>query len=83
MPQETERVQVEFLGETFTIKGDISREEVRKTSDYLQEQIEFIQARFPKQAAKNVAILTAFTIANEFIRVRKDYEALVSILDRD
>jgi cell division protein ZapA len=83
MPQEPERVQVVFLGEAFTVKGDATREQIRKTSDYLQEQLESMKTRFPTLTAKNIAILTAFTIADELIRVRKDYEALVSILDNE
>ena len=81
MPQEPERVQVELLGETFTVKGDATREEIKKTSDYLQEQFDSMKARFPMLSAKHVAILTAFNIADELIRLRKDYEALVSILE--
>ena len=81
MLQETERVQVALLGETFTVKGDATREEIRKTSDYLQERFDSTKARFPSLNGKNVAILTAFNLADELIRLRKDYETLVSILD--
>ena len=82
MPLEPERIQVEFLGETFTVKGESAGDEIRKTSDYLKEQLELTKTRFPTLTAKNTAILTAFNLANELIRVRKDYEALVSILDK-
>jgi len=82
MPNDPERIQVEFLGETFTVKGDSSKEEIKKTSDYLQEQLDFLKMRYPSLTAKNLAILTAFTLADELLRVRKDYAALVSILDK-
>ena len=82
MPQDHERIQVEFLGETFTIKGTTSREEVRKTSDYLQGQLGSLKSRYPSLTSKNLAILTAFTLADELVRVQRDYEALVSILDK-
>jgi cell division protein ZapA len=81
MPQEPERVQVELLGELFTVKGGATREDIRKTGDFLDEQFESMKARFPSLNAKNVAILTAFHIADELIRLRKDYEALVSVLE--
>ena len=83
MPQNDERIQVEFLGETFTVKGEASGEEIRRTGEYLQEQLDFLRSRYPSLTAKNLAILTAFNLANELLRVRKDYDALVSILDRE
>ncbi|MCL1805833.1 MAG: cell division protein ZapA [Clostridiales bacterium] len=82
MPDEQDRIQIAFLGETFTVKGDSSREEIKKTSDYLQEQLDFLKVRYPSLTAKNLAILTAFTLADELLRTRRDYEAIVSILDK-
>jgi cell division protein ZapA len=82
MPQEQERIQVEILGEIFTVKGEANREEIIRTSNYLNEQLSVLKSRHPNMNAKNLAILGAFNLADEFLRIRKDYEALVSILDR-
>ena len=81
MPIYTDRIQVEILGETFTIKEGARREEVGRTRDYLQEQMELLKIRYPGLTSKNLAILTAFNLADELLRVRKDYEALISLLD--
>ena len=82
MPQYQDRIQIELLGETFTIKGDASQEEVRRTRDYLNKQMELLKSRYPGLMAKNLALLTAFNLADELLRVKKDYEDLVSILDK-
>ena len=82
MQNSQDRIQIEILGETFTVKGDAQREEVKKTGDYLQEQIELLKIRYPSLTAKNLAILAAFNLADELLRVRRDYEALVSLLDK-
>ena len=82
MPRYQERIQVEFLGETFTIKGEASREEVQRTSEYLNAQMDSLKSRYPALPAKSLAILAAFNLADELLKVRKDYEALVSILDK-
>ena len=72
---------MDFLGETFTIKEG-SPEDVGRTRDYLNEQMELMKSRYPSLTAKNLAILTAFNLADELLRVRKDYETLISLLDR-
>ena len=83
MPQYFEqRIQVEFLGETFTIKEGARQEDVGRTRDYLNEQMEILKKRYPVLTAKNLAILTAFTLADELLRIKKDYETLVSLLDK-
>ena len=83
MPQnDKERIRVEFLGETFTLKGNVDKEEVQKTSDCLNEQMELLKSRYPNLTAKGLAVLSAFHLANELLQARKDYEALVSLLDR-
>ena len=83
MPQYHGRIQVEFLGETFTVKEGARSDDVRRTRDYLNEQMELMKIRYPGLTAKNLAILTAFNLADELLRVKKDYEALVSILDNE
>ena len=78
---EPERIQVELLGENFTVRGDSSRDHILKTAAYLNGQFDDLQARYPALSHKNLALLASFHLADELLRVRKDYEALVSILD--
>ena len=82
MPTDDERIQVEILGETFMVKGKATNEEIRRTSDYLREQLNIMKGRHPSLTAKKLAVLTAFYLTDELLRVRKDYEALISILDK-
>ena len=81
MASEPERIQVELLGETFTVRGGASRDDILQTAAYLNEQLGVLQTRHPSLSQRNLAILTAFHIADELLRVQKDYEALVSMLD--
>lgn len=82
MPIDTYRVQVELLGEVFSVRDDSAGEEVRVISAFLSEQIDALKARYPALSAKKLAVLAAFHLADELLRVRKDYEALISILDK-
>jgi len=81
MTLDMDRVQVEILGETFTVKGETDGEDIRRTGDFLQEQLETLQARYPTLSDKRLAILAAFRLADELLQVRRNYETLVSILD--
>ena len=82
MTQDRDRLQVTFLGETFTIKGETNHEEIEKTSRFLNEQFNDLKARCPSLSHKNLAILAAFNLAMDMLRLRKDYEDLVEILDK-
>lgn len=82
MPQNQNRMQVQFLGETFTVKGAATKDEIKKTSDYLNQQLDYLHKRCPLLTQKNLAILTAFNLADELLRVKRDYEELVAILDK-
>jgi len=76
-----DRTQVEVLGETFSVRDTSAGEDVRKTYEYLHEQLVLLQARYPSLSAKRLAVLAAFHLADELLHVRKDYETLISILD--
>jgi len=82
MRYEQSRVQVELLGETFTIKGADSIEEVETTAVYLSEKLNQMKERFPMLNPKGQAILTALELTEELLRLRKDYEAMTALLDR-
>ena len=76
-----DRVPVEVLGETFTVRGDPSGGEVQKVHDYLQEQIAALLERYPYLSEKKLAVLVAFNLADELLRVQADYKDLISIID--
>lgn len=82
MPNDQERIPVEFLGETFMVKGDATSDEIQRTCDYLQEQLDILKNRYPSLTAKKLAVMTAFHLSDELLRIRKDYEALISLLDK-
>ena len=80
MLSEPERVQVELLGESFTVRG-ASRDELINTAAFLSEQLDSLLDRYPSLSHKNLALLASFHLADELLRLRKDYMAIVSMLD--
>ena len=81
MAMDQGRIQIELMGESFTVRGDSSRDDIMRTASYLNDQLNTMQMRYPSLSQKNLVLLCAFHLADELWRVKKDYEALVSILD--
>ena len=81
MLERDNRMQVELLGESFTVKGGATPEEIKKTSAFLNERLQNLKERSPMLSPKSLAILTAFSLAEELLSLSKDYEVLAAILD--
>ena len=77
------RVQITVLGETFTVKGAGSAQEVELVGDFLAGEIDAVKQRLPSVSPKSLAILTAYSLAEELLRLRKDYGEILSILNLD
>ena len=77
-----ERVHIEILGEKFTVKGDSTKEEIEKAGNHLTGELRRLKTRFSTMSDKNLLILTAFNLTEEFLRLKKDYEELASMLDK-
>jgi len=77
------RVAVEILGEQYIIKGSADSEHICEVSNYLTKKIDEMQLRNPHLSAKRIAILASFNMADELLRLKKDYTALVQLLDKN
>lgn len=75
------RVDLEILGETYTIKGSVSPAHIQKINRYLNKQLEAIQDHNSQLNNKAVLILTAFNMADELLRLKKDYDDLIQLLE--
>ena len=82
MSQERERIQISLLGETFTIKGETNQEEMVRAGQFLNEQLVDLKMRCPALSQKHLAILAAVNMTVDLLRLKKDYEDLVLILDK-
>lgn len=77
-----ESIRIELMGERFSLKGTADKEAVLKTADYLNREIEAINRRYPGLTPKQMALLAAFNITDELLRIQKEYQELTGLLDR-
>jgi cell division protein ZapA (FtsZ GTPase activity inhibitor) len=82
MSSHQNKVQVEILGEVFTVKGDAYKQDIINTNVFLNEQLQALQKRNPLLTPKHLALLAAFNMAESLLRTKKDYEEIAGILDK-
>lgn len=70
-------LNVEILGQSFTISSDADEGYVLRVAGYVNDKMQEL-SRASKPAAKsNVAMLTALNIADEYHRLKEAHEVMV------
>lgn len=77
-----EPIRIELVGERFTLKGTADKEAAFAAADYLNQEVEAINRRYPGLTPKQMSLLAAFNITDELLRTRKEYQELTNLLDR-
>ena len=77
-----DRVQMEILGESFSVRGDPASGDIQKVEAFLKGELDSLLERYPNLSEKRLAVLAAFDLADELLRVRTDYQQLISIIDK-
>ena len=75
-------LDVEILGQKFTISSDAEEGYMLKVADYVDSKMQEL-AQSPKPVAKaNVAMLAALNIADEYYRLKDAHEAVLRRLNQ-
>ena len=75
-------LDVEILGQKFTISSDAEEGYMLKVAGYVDGKMQELM-RSPKSVAKtNVAMLAALNIADEYHRLKDTHEAILNRLDQ-
>ena len=89
---EPQRVEVEILGQKYTIRSEADPSYVRDLAAYVEKRVKSVEGQVRGQDAVKALALTALYIADELFRARQDagkYEgdlpkrigAMVDVLD--
>jgi len=75
-------LDVEILGQKFTISSDAEESHMLKVAGYVDEKMqEFLRSSKPV-AKSNVAMLAALNIADEYHRLKDAHEAILSKINQ-
>ncbi|MCS5695540.1 MULTISPECIES: cell division protein ZapA [Desulfofundulus] len=80
--QET-RVEVEIFGEYYILKGNEPEEYLRMLAQYVNKKIRQVITRNPRLGLSKAALLTALNIADELMKLQKEYDELAELLEMD
>ena len=74
------KVTVEIFGENYALKGDVEPERIMEVAELLDARMKQIARGNPRLSTARIAVLTALNIADEYMRLEKDYKQLVQML---
>jgi cell division protein ZapA len=75
-------VDVEIMGQKFTLRSEEEEIYVRKLAGYVDGKMQEVIKTTQPLAKFNLAMLTALNIADEYHRLEERYEAVVNRLSR-
>jgi cell division protein ZapA len=75
-------LDVEILGQKFTISSDAEEGYMLKVADYVDGKMQEVMRASKPVAKSNVAMLAALNIADEYHRLKDTHEAILTRLDQ-
>ena len=80
---EKNRVTVEIFGKTYTIRGDASAEWIHEVAAYVDQKMRVIADKHLYLDTTKIAVLTALNLADEYFRLKEEYEELLQLIDEE
>ena len=74
-------VDVEIMGHKYTVRSDADEKYVLKVAEYVDEKVQEIVKTARPIANPNVAMLAALNIADEYHRLKDNYETVLHRLN--
>ena len=75
-------VDVEIMGQRFTVASDDSEAHVRQVAAYVDEQMRLLANGQPPGSTLHLALLTALNIASEYWKLQQQHEELYQTINR-
>ena len=75
-------LDVEILGQKFTISSDAEESYMLKVADYVDEKMQELLRSSKPVAKANIAMLAALNIADEYYRLKDTHEAILHRLNQ-
>lgn len=83
MQEDKNRLTVEIYGQQYRLTGKASSSHMRMVAGYVDDKMrEIAQGNLRLDTAK-IAVLAAVNMADEYFRLRQEYEELLRLLQED
>lgn len=80
--QVKETVEVEILGEPYTLRSDTSSEYTNRVADYVNQMASDIRQESGVMDQKKLAILTALAVTDQLFRMRDGVEVVKGLAEK-
>ncbi len=74
-------VEVDILGQKYTIKGDASEEHIKRLASFVDGKMKEVYSAAPGIAPLKAAILASLNIAEELHRLREEQENITKNIE--
>lgn len=78
---EKKKVVVEIFGETYPLKSDESADYMRRLAKLVDDNMRDVAKRTRSFSGTKIGVLAALQIADEYCKLKKDYDELLSLLE--
>ena len=77
------RLTVDIFGQQYRLSGKASVTHIRMVAGFVDDKMNEIANGNPRMDTAKIAVLSAVNIADEYFRLRQEYEELLKILQED
>lgn len=77
------RLTVDIFGQQYRLSGKASVNHIRMVAGFVDDKMNEIANGNHRLDTAKIAVLSAVNIADEYFRLRQEYEALLKILQED
>lgn len=77
MSERKVKAEVEIFGDSYILKGNAPPEYLEMLAEYVNQKMEYIHEKCPGLTVSKIAILTAINIADELMKMKREYRNLV------
>ncbi len=82
MEDKKTRTSVVIYGEEYNIKGDMTVEHIENLARYVDRKMKQIGGSEPRLSMNKVAVLASLNIAEELFKLQREYNRIMTILER-
>lgn len=75
-------VEVQIMGQTFSVASDDGEEHVRRVAQYVDEKMREVTAGGRVASSFSAAVLAALNIASEYQKLREEKTRIAAVVDR-
>jgi len=77
------KLTIEIYGQKYTIKGREKLEHLKEVANYVDEKIKQISLNNPRLDTSRLAVLSALNIADEYIKLKREYEEMLTLIETE